>query len=123
MNEFSKYNTRLNIQYEALEIIDVPEIVNHCKDKWFNQTLTKVNDSVMRVGIVEGEYHWHKHDLEDEFFFVLDGILFVDIEGKTFELNKWQGITIPKGILHRTRAEQRAVMLMLETADIIPTGD
>ncbi|HTA26901.1 MAG TPA: cupin domain-containing protein, partial [Bacteroidia bacterium] len=71
--DFSKYNTHLDIKYKHLERIDIPQMVQECKDKWFNQTLTQVNESVVRVGIVEGEYHWHKHDNDDEFFFVLEG--------------------------------------------------
>jgi mannose-6-phosphate isomerase-like protein (cupin superfamily) len=117
------YVTLLDIKYDHLEKIDVNEIVNSVKDKWWNQTLTKVNDSVVRLGIVEGEYHWHKHDNDDEFFFVLQGKLLVDFEDRTIELNPNQGITITKGIMHRTRAPQKTVMLMVETSAIIPTGD
>ena len=117
------YVTRLDIKFDHLQKIDIPEMVRECTDKWFNQTLTKVNDSVVRVGIVEGEYHWHKHDNDDEFFFVVDGRLLVDLEGETVELDPGQGITIPKGILHRTRAPKRTVMLMVETSTIEPTGD
>ena len=98
-------------------------MVEECKFKWFNQTLTKVNDSVVRLGIVEGEYHWHKHDTDDEFFFVLQGTLFIDLEDKVIELNANQGTTITKGVLHRPRAPKKVVMLMLETAEIQPTGD
>jgi mannose-6-phosphate isomerase-like protein (cupin superfamily) len=117
------YVTRLDIKFDHLQKIDIPQMVRECTDKWFNQTLTKVNDSVIRVGIVEGEYHWHKHDNDDEFFFVVDGRLLVDLEGETVELDPGQGITIPKGILHRTRAPKRTVMLMVETSTIEPTGD
>jgi mannose-6-phosphate isomerase-like protein (cupin superfamily) len=117
------YVTRLDIKFDHLQKIDIPEMVRECTDKWFNQTLTKVNDSVVRVGIVEGEYHWHKHDNDDEFFFVIDGRLLVDLEGETIELDPGQGITIPKGVLHRTRATKRTVMLMVETSNIEPTGD
>src|SRR4051812_37756617 len=95
------YNQQMNIKYEHLEVIDVPQIVKECKEKWFNQTLTKINDSVARIGIVEGEYHWHKHDNDDEFFFVLEGKLLIDIEGRTIELNPGQGTTITKGVMHR----------------------
>jgi mannose-6-phosphate isomerase-like protein (cupin superfamily) len=97
--------------------------VRECKDEWFNQTLTKVNDSVVRIGIVQGEYHWHTHDKDDEFFFVLEGQLLIDLEDKTIELNPSQGVTISKGVLHRPRASQKTVMLMLETSAIQPTGD
>lgn len=117
------YNQQMNIKYDHQELIDVPQIVSECKEKWFNQSLTKINNSVARLGIVEGEYHWHKHENDDEFFFVLSGKLFVDLEGKTIELNPNQGVTISKNVMHRTRAPQKTVMLMVETASIDPIGD
>ena len=98
-------------------------MVAECTDKWFNQTLTQVNDSVVRLGIVEGEYHWHKHDDDDEFFFVLSGQLIIDLEGESIELNPNQGVTISKGVMHRPRAPKKTVMLMVETSSIQPTGD
>ena len=117
------YVTKLDIKFDHLEKIDVNKMVAECTDKWFNETLTRVNDSVVRIGIVEGEYHWHKHDNDDEFFFVLSGQLLVDLEDRTIELNPNEGVTISKGIVHRTRALKKTVMLMVETNSIIPTGD
>ncbi len=117
------YNQHMDIKYKHLEVIDVPQIVKENKEKWFNQTLTQINDSVARIGIVEGEYHWHKHDNDDEFFFVLSGQLLIDIEGRTIELNPNQGTTIPKGVMHRPRAPIKTVMLMVETSAIDPIGD
>jgi mannose-6-phosphate isomerase-like protein (cupin superfamily) len=121
-NQFP-YTTLLDIKYDHLQLIDIPAIVAATKDKWFNQTLTQVNGSVVRIGIVEGEYHWHKHDKDDEFFFVLDGQLLIDLEDRTIALDPWQGFTISRGILHRTRALKKTVMLMVETSEILPTGD
>lgn len=123
MSEQYNYVTRLDIGYEHLERIDIPEIVKACTHQWFNQTLTKVNDSVVRLGIVEGEYHWHKHDHDDEFFFVLEGQLIIDMEDRSIELNPGQGVTITKGLMHRPRAPKKTVMLMVETSAIQPTGD
>jgi mannose-6-phosphate isomerase-like protein (cupin superfamily) len=123
MEQTFPYVTRLDIKFDQLQTIDVNEMVRECTDKWFNQTLTKVNDSVVRIGIVEGEYHWHKHDKDDEFFFVLSGQLLVDLEDRTIELNPNQGVTIPRGVVHRTRAPRKTVMLMVETSEIRPTGD
>ncbi|GHM98780.1 hypothetical protein WSM22_02700 [Cytophagales bacterium WSM2-2] len=125
MEKENQYNyvTKLDVKFEHLEKIDIPQIVRECKDKWFNQTLTKVNDSVVRIGIVEGEYHWHKHDNDDEFFFVLEGQLLIDLEDRTIELNPNQGTTISKGVMHRPRAPKKTVMLMMETSAIQPTGD
>jgi len=122
MNKKFAYNQQMNIQYEHHEIVDVPAIVEACTEKWFNQTLTQVNESVVRLGIVEGEYHWHKHDNEDEFFFVLSGQLLIDLEDKTIELNPNHGTTISKGVMHRPRALTKTVMLMVETAGIDPIG-
>lgn len=117
------YETRLNIQFEALAIINEKAIADACAFKWFNQTLCKVNDSVVRLGVFEGEYHWHKHDNDDEFFYVLEGRLLIDLEGRIVELFPREGIVVPKGIMHRTRAVERTVVLMVENAGIIPTGD
>ena len=117
------YETRLNILHSPLELIDEKALSDACEYKWFNQTLCKVNDSVVRVAIIEGEYHWHKHDNDDEFFYVVEGTLLIDLEGRTVELAPRQGFVVPRGVLHRTRAPQRTVILMVENAGIIPTGD
>jgi len=122
MDNKYEYKQQMNIKFNHQEVIDVPKIVEECKEKWFNQTLTKVNGSVARIGIIEGEYHWHKHENDDEFFFVLSGKLFIDLENKTIELNPNQGITISKGVMHRPRAPKKVVMLMFETDSIDPIG-
>jgi mannose-6-phosphate isomerase-like protein (cupin superfamily) len=123
MEKKFNYVTNLDVKFDHLQRIDIPQMVKECKDKWFNQTLTQVNDSVVRVGIVEGEYHWHKHDNDDEFFFVLEGQLLIDLEDQTIELNPNQGVTISKGVMHRPRALKKTVVLMVETSAIQPTGD
>lgn len=117
------YNINLDVKYDHLELIDVPAIVAGCTEQWFNQTLTQVNDSVVRLGIIQGEFHWHKHVNDDEFFFVLEGNLQIDLEGRTIELKPGQGVTIPKNVMHRPRAPLKTVMLMVETSNIKPTGD
>ena len=121
-NDFP-YTTNLNILFPALTLVDVPAVVSQVEVDWFNQTLCKVNDSVIRLGVVQGEYHWHKHDDDDEFFFVLEGRFFIDLEGQSIELRPQQGYVVPKGVVHRTRAPERAVILMVENATIVPTGD
>ena len=117
------YDTRLNVLFPHLELIDEKALSEAAPHKWYNQTLCQVNGSVVRVGVIEGEYHWHKHDNDDEFFYVVEGKLLVDLEDRTVELTPRQGIVVTKGVLHRTRAPQRAVILMFENAGIIPTGD
>jgi hypothetical protein len=117
------YDTRLDVRCGPLEVVDVPALVAACTHPWFNQTLCRVNESVVRLGVVRGEYHWHKHDDEDEFFYVVSGRFLIDLEGRTVDLGPGQGFVVPKGVLHRTRAPERTVILMVEGAGIIPTGD
>jgi mannose-6-phosphate isomerase-like protein (cupin superfamily) len=117
------YATFLNILFPSLTVVDVPSLVAAVTDRWYNQTLCKVNDSVVRLGVMQGEYHWHKHDNDDEFFFVLDGVFIVDLQDRIIELQPREGFVVPRGVVHRTRAPERAVILMVETAAIVPTGD
>ena len=117
------YETRLNILFKPLEIIDEKKLADACEYKWYNQTLCQVNSSVVRIGVVEGEYHWHKHEADDEFFYVVEGKFLIDLEGRTVELAPRQGFVVPKGVMHRTRALQRTVVLMFENTGIIPTGN
>jgi mannose-6-phosphate isomerase-like protein (cupin superfamily) len=117
------YETHLDILHGPLEVIDLPALVAACKHPWWNQTLCKVNDSVVRLGVVQGEYHWHKHDDEDEFFYVVEGRWMIDLEDRTVTLEPGQGFVVPRGVRHRPRAPIRTVILMVEGAGIVPTGD
>jgi len=117
------YATHLNVQFGPLERIDVPALVAACTDRWYNQTLCRVNESVVRLGVVQGEYHWHKHDQDDEFFYVVEGRFWIDLPDRVVELGPGQGVVVPKGVMHRPRAPERTVILMVETAAIVPTGD
>ena len=122
-NESYPYATHLDIRYPALEVIDVQQLADAVTDRWFNQTLCKVNDSVVRVGVMQGEYHWHKHDDLDEFFYVVEGLFLIDLENRTVVLEPRQGFVVPKGVVHRTRAPEKTIILMVEGAGIVPTGD
>lgn len=117
------YDTRLNILHPPLELIDVDALAEASHHPWYNQTLCKVNQSVVRVGVIQGEYHWHKHDADDEFFYVVEGRLLIDLQDRTIELSPRQAFVVPKGVVHRTRAPERTVILMVENAGIVPTGD
>jgi mannose-6-phosphate isomerase-like protein (cupin superfamily) len=117
------YETRLNIYYQPLEVVEEKKLADACEFRWYNQTLCQVNGSVVRLGVFLGEYHWHKHDEDDEFFYVVEGRLLIDLEGRTVSLEPRQGFVVPKGVVHRTRAEHRTVVLMVENAGIVPIGN
>ena len=109
------YETRLNILHQPLEVIDEKAIADACEYKWFNQSLCQVNGSVVRIAVIEGEYHWHQHTDDDEFFYVIEGKLLIDLEGRTVELAPRQGFVVPKTVMHRTRAPRRTVILVSYT--------
>jgi mannose-6-phosphate isomerase-like protein (cupin superfamily) len=117
------YTTHLNILFPHLERFDVGNLAGGVTDQWWNQTLCQVNNSVVRLGVMQGEYHWHKHDNDDEFFFCLEGEFLIDLEGHTINLGPQQGFVVPKGVVHRTRAPRKCVVLMVENSEIVPTGD
>jgi mannose-6-phosphate isomerase-like protein (cupin superfamily) len=117
------YANYLNAYYAPMTLVDIPVLVEACTDRWYNQTLCEVNNSVIRLGVMQGEYHWHKHDNDDEFFYAIEGRFIIDLENRSVELQPQQGFVVPKGIIHRTRAPERAVVLMVENAGIVPTGD
>ena len=124
MRLMSDYDIQLDVKYPHGTLIDVgAEAAAH--EPWFNQTLTQIDDAVVRLGIIEGDFHWHKHDDQDEFFLVLEGRLLIDIEGgDTVTLDPNQGFSVAKGVVHRTRAPKgRTVILMVERAEVSPTGD
>jgi mannose-6-phosphate isomerase-like protein (cupin superfamily) len=123
MTDQLPYAINLDTKFSPLEHIDVAALATACDEPWYNQTLCRVNDCVVRLGVMQGEFHWHKHDNEDEFFYVVDGRFVIDLEDRTVELTPKQGFTVPKGVLHRTRAPERTVILMIEGAGVIPTGD
>jgi mannose-6-phosphate isomerase-like protein (cupin superfamily) len=116
------YETHLDVKFGPLERMDVSVLADAVTHPWWNQTLCRVNESVVRLAVVRGAYHWHHHDDEDELFFVLSGRLQVDLDDRTIALGPGQGVTVPRGVRHRTRAEERTVMLMVEGAGIVPTG-
>lgn len=122
MNDYDKYSIDLEVKFKPLELINIPQIIATSDKKWQNLSLCVVNDSIVRLVVIEGEFHWHKHEKEDEFFFVIEGVLLIDLEERTVELKQHQGFTVPKGVMHRTRASTRTSMLVIEQSTTQPTG-
>ncbi len=122
MEDERGYKIDLEVRHGPLEKIDLAAMTASCTDRWTNRSLCLVNDCVVRLGILHGEFHWHRHDEEDEFFLVLEGRLMVDTEGRTEELRPHQGYMVPRGVMHRTRAPERTAVIMVEKSSVVPTG-
>ena len=120
--------TRYAINYEplfqTLQTIDVQQLIGSVTEPWYNQTLIKVGDVLVRLGVMEGEYHWHKHDEQDEFFYLLQGEFHIELEGReTAVLKPNQAFSVPAGMLHRPVVPTRSAVIMIEKAGIVATGD
>ena len=119
-----QYVTLMDPRFAALELIDVGAVAAAVTDRWYNETLCRVNDSLVRLGVLQGEYHWHAHEGDDEFFYVVDGGMRIELEGRSaVELGPQQGFVVPKGLRHRPVVPERTIVLMIETATVTPTGD
>ena len=118
-----KYSINREILFDPLTLIDIPKVIAACTKEWQNHSLCTVNDCVVRLGVIHGEFHWHMHEEEDEFFYVIDGELLIDLADESVSLDPGQGFLVPKGILHRTRAPRRTSILMVEGSGVRPTGD
>jgi mannose-6-phosphate isomerase-like protein (cupin superfamily) len=123
MNRKEHYSINTDIQFGGLELMDIPRLIGACRKDWQNLSLCEVNDCVIRLGVIHGEFHWHKHDTEDEFFYVIDGRLQIDLDDRTVDLTPSQAFVIPRGVNHRTRAPKRTSILMVEGKTVTPTGD
>jgi mannose-6-phosphate isomerase-like protein (cupin superfamily) len=116
------YDIQTDILFEKGRLIDIRAVGDEQKP-WWNRTLCAVNDAWVRLGVLEGDFHWHKHDAEDEFFFVLEGRLDIELEDRIVELSPGKAFTVPKGVMHFPHARGRTVVMMIETAGVVPTGD
>lgn len=124
MPDPSPHTVHMAPGFGTLERIDVSALAQAVTDPWFNQALRRVNDPPVRPGNVEGQYHWHQHDEEDGFFYVVHGRLVIDLDGHdSVGLLPVQGVTVSQGLQHRLVAPERATMLMVEQAGARPTGD
>ena len=118
----TSYDIQTEVMFPAASHIDVAAIAA-ANQPWWNRTLTQVNDAVVRLGVLDGDFHWHRHDGEDEFFYVVEGQLDIELEDRMVTLMPGQAFTLPRGVMHFPHARGRTVVLMVETAGVVPTGD
>ena len=118
------YEIHYDALFGPLETIDVQALIDAVDVPWYNQTLIEVGGVLVRLGVMQGEYHWHRHEHEDEFFFVLDGRFDIELDAHdTVSLGPLEGFCVPAGRLHRPVVPVRAAVLMLERAGVVATGD
>ncbi len=94
--------------------IDFREYIERLDEPWVALDIARVNDTSLRLAKIEGEYHWHVHPKEDEFFLVLRGEITVEFKEKAVNLKEGEGILVPKGTPHRSKSKNPSVILIIE---------
>lgn len=113
----------MNKNKTQLVKFNVYDLTNGLEDDWKNFVVSEVNDHVVRLSLLQRDFHWHSHSKSDEVFYVIQGKLFVDLEDRTEELHPGEMITIPKNVQHRTRSQDRTILLCFESMDNDVSGD
>lgn len=106
-----------------IEKLAVRNLTKDIAEDWKNFAVTDVNDHVVRLSVLKRDFHWHSHEKSDEFFYVIEGKLYVDLEESATELSPGEMILIPKGVRHRTRSKARTITLCFEHKDNDVRGD
>ena len=110
--------------FQTLQKMDVQQLIDTVAEPWYNQTLIQVGDVLVRLGVMQGEFHWHRHDEQDEFFYLLEGEFHIELDGReTVVLRPNQAFSVPAGTLHRPVVPVRSAVIMIEKAGIVATGD
>jgi len=116
------YEIHTDVRYRPLERIEMGKLADECTVPWWNQTLCQVNDCVARVGVFHGEFHWHKHDREDELFLVIEGRLTIQLRDGDVTLRPGQLFVVPRGVEHCPIAEGDVAVMLIEPAGVVNTG-
>ena len=103
--------------------IDMADVIDSLSEPWSPVDIVYVNDQVLRVALFDGSYHWHKHDDEDELFFVYRGDIRIVMENETVQLEEGQLCVIPRGVLHKPEADIPSVVLLFEPSKLKSVGD
>jgi len=110
--------------FTTLQTMDVQALIDRVEEPWYNQTLIQIGEVLVRLGVMQGEFHWHSHAEQDEFFFVLDGLFRIELDdADAVELGPRQAFSVPAGMRHRLVVPIRSAVLMIEKAGVVATGD
>lgn len=106
-----------------MEVINLSNKLQLFDDHWNPRIIAELNGQLVKVAKIKGEFIWHKHDAEDELFYVVDGELSIELRDKTLHLRKGEMTVIPAGVEHKPIAHEECAILLFEPKSTLNTGD
>ena len=106
-----------------MEKVNLEHKLSLFTDHWSPKIVGELNGQQVKLAKLKGEFVWHKHDHEDELFFVIKGSFRMEFRDKTITLNENEFLIVPKGIEHRPVADEEVSIILFEPASTLNTGD
>ena len=103
--------------------VNLSEKFSLFSEQWTPKIIAELNDYQIKLVKVKGDFVWHNHSDTDEFFFVIDGTLFIEFESKTMQLDAGELYVVPQGIQHRPYAKEECKVLLIEPRGVVNTGE
>ena len=107
----------------SLRRVDVAESFTRFQEQWSPKIVGELNGQLVKLVRFQGEFVWHKHDAEDEMFLVIDGEFRMELRDRNIDLKTGQFVIVPRGVEHRTAADEEVEVLVFEPAATRNTGD
>jgi mannose-6-phosphate isomerase-like protein (cupin superfamily) len=104
-------------------VVNLDRAAGSLEELWSPRVVARVNDQFLKVARVKGQLTWHKHDAEDELFYILKGRLKIEYEDGVVELGPGDAHVVPRGVLHNPVADEECLIALVETVTTKHTGD
>jgi len=112
-----------NVYNMEIKTISLKRKFDSFQDHWSPKIVGELNQQQVKLAKLKGEFVMHKHEQEDELFFVVDGQLFIELADKTLEINPGEFVIIPKGVEHKPYAHEEVSVMLFEPKGTLNTGN
>src|SRR5580698_5958835 len=106
-----------------MDKVNIAEKLSKFDDYWSPRIVGELNGQQVKLVKFKGEFIWHKHDLEDEMFYVLVGKLRMHFRDKTIDVNENEFLIVPKGVEHKPASDQEVSIMLFEPSTTLNTGN
>jgi mannose-6-phosphate isomerase-like protein (cupin superfamily) len=119
----AKGKEKLNKENSNMEIINVKDKISRINEYWQPKIIGELNNQLVKVAKLKGEFAMHHHENEDELFYVVNGSLEIELKEKTIKLHEGEFVIIPKGVEHKPIAQNEVHVMLFEPKTTLNTGN